>query len=417
MTQNFPNRKISGIKIRILLSLLIFVSISFVTINFINSPKQGDINDWIQWIQFTNDYGLKGGYLVSNDIYPPIASEFLYFSSIFSHDLTIGIKLSLFIFLIISSEIFYLWNKNLLLASSIMLVLGLNTILGYIDIYIVPTFILSFRALNKKNYILFSVLYTITCLIEWQPIILLPFILIYFFNFNSFSELKKYVLWRNLLKKIILPSICVFAVFSSIYHSEILKSLLRATEDNLLSKQALNLNWIFTYFLHLFFPHKFGPLINGYSSYFATQDIRVMLLTKLAFGIFYFIILYAFTKKTKTFKNLVLYSLTGYLTYFIFFTGVHENYLFPASVLSLILLSISWKYHLPAFSIILADNLNLFLFHWNDLAVLPFNRVTGVDITVVFAFIYFVSFVFILLTLLNLLPVKINNLIRKSITG
>jgi heme/copper-type cytochrome/quinol oxidase subunit 3 len=52
---------------------------------------------------------------------------------------------------------------------------------------------------------------------------------------------------------------------------------------------------------------------------------------------FYAVAVFAFMKREKTLTNLIRYSLAGYLAYFIFNTGVHENHLFLAAILSSIL--------------------------------------------------------------------------------
>jgi hypothetical protein len=99
-------------------------------------------------------------------------------------------------------------------------------------------------------------------------------------------------------------------------------------------------------------------------------------------------------KEEKTFKNLLLFSIIGHLSYFIFNTGVHENHLFIASALSLILFIIDRKYLPLTITIIIADNLNLFLFFGIDGKDFPFNRVIGVDITLIFAIIYLSTFLY-----------------------
>ena len=381
---------------KITLGLMIFLFVCILSVNFIKSPGSGDMDYWIKWTNNADKYGLVQGFYYNQDMYPPLASVILFATYkakfLLNVDPITGIKLSLFLFLIVASAIFYYWKKDFLFASLAMLSFSLNTILGYIDIYTFPTLILSFLALSKKKYVLFSVLFTLTCLIKMQPLIIAPFLIIYLLDFRNVNDLKHFD-WKGFFKNLVLPTLLILSLIVAIYGVEVVNAFFRAAENPRLSGNALNLNWIITYFLRVF--HYFGPLKEGYIKWIMIEDLRIILVPKILFFGFYLVTIFSFIKEEKTFKNLLLFSIIGHLSYFIFNTGVHENHLVISSILSLILFIIDRKYLPLTISIIIADNLNMFLFYGIDGKDFPFNRVIGVDITLIFAVIYLSAFLYL----------------------
>jgi hypothetical protein len=109
-----------------------------------------------------------------------------------------------------------------------------------------------------------------------------------------------------------------------------------------------------------------------------------MLPEKILFYLSYAAILIAFVLQKKTFRQLLVYSMLGYLSYFLFNTGVHENHLFPIACLAWILVLIDSGQLLRAINLSIAANINLFLFAG------AFGQgvrcvIAGVDITLLFA--------------------------------
>ena len=154
---------------------------------------------------------------------------------------------------------------------------------------------------------------------------------------------------------------------------EVVRELYRSTNNNFLSGNALNLSWVLTHFFHVLYPDSFGGLIDGISRRIVSSDRLIMLPSKVIFAAFYAVILVTFFRRQKTFSTLMLYSLLGYLAYFIFSTGVHENHLFLAGILAGILYWLD-KDHAPTFiTWSLAANINLYLFYGVDGLGPPFQ--------------------------------------------
>jgi hypothetical protein len=165
----------------------------------------------------------------------------------------------------------------------------------------------------------------------------------------------------------------------------IINSLQRAmTRHNFISGYALNFGWLHTWALHLWAPEKYGSLQNGEIDLIQSRDALLLLPEKVLFYLSYAAILIAFALQKKTFKQLIVYTMLGYLAYFLFNTGVHENHLFPIACLASILVFIDSGQLVRAINLSIAANINLFLFF--GVFGQRINRViAGVDMTLWFA--------------------------------
>jgi hypothetical protein len=178
---------------------------------------------------------------------------------------------------------------------------------------------------------------------------------------------------------VLLPLVVIFGA------GTIINSLRRATTmHNFISGYALNFGWLHTWALHLWAPEKYGSLQNGEIDLIQTRDALVLLPERILFYLSYTAILIAFVRPKKTFRQLIVYSMLGYLSYFLFNTGAHENHLFPIACLAWILVFIDSSQLLRAINLSIAANINLFLFAG------AFGQgvrcvIAGVDITLLFA--------------------------------
>ncbi|HXL23912.1 MAG TPA: hypothetical protein VN942_00030, partial [Chthoniobacterales bacterium] len=105
---------------------------------------------------------------------------------------------------------------------------------------------------------------------------------------------------------------------------------------------------------------------------------------KILFYLSYAVLFVSFLRQTKTFERLIVYSILGYMAYFVFNTSVHENHLFLVCCLAWILVFIDSGQLIRCINLSLAANANLFLFYG------AFGRrvnpvLAGIDITLVFA--------------------------------
>jgi hypothetical protein len=172
-----------------------------------------------------------------------------------------------------------------------------------------------------------------------------------------------------------LPALVIVALTGLAFGAvPILESLSRAFSHNFLSGNALNFNWIITHFLHVFYPRQFGPLINGQDRFIRTHDLEITFVPRLLFLLTYGVALVAFFRRDKTFEGLLRFALIGYLAYFIFNIGVHENHWFIAVLLAVSLFWVNGDHLFLMLNLILMSNVNLFLFYGVDGRGLGFSR-------------------------------------------
>src|SRR5262249_38730241 len=178
--------------------------------------------------------------------------------------------------------------------------------------------------------------------------------------------------------------------------SPVLRAFQAALSHKNLSGNALNLNWIVTYFLHTLRPNQFGGLQNGLATYILTESWKITLIPRLLFFSTYLLTLFVFVRREKDFKNLVLFSIIGVLCYYTFNIGVHENHLFLVAVLAVILLWLDASYRGTAVVLILMSNINLFLFYGTDGILLRYERLfLGIDTSLPLAFFNVLYFLFL----------------------
>jgi hypothetical protein len=257
--------------------------------------------------------------------------------------------------------------------------------LAYVDIYFAPALIFSLWMLEEPRWFWFSLSFVVAVLIKWQPMIIAPFCLLYILGVQDIREWRQ-VDYSTLFGKVVVPSAIVSApVVVAFGPVPILRSFRDALTQGLLSGNALNLNWMVTYFLHVWDPNQFGGLRNGLADFIETHSLHIVLFPRLLFWITYLLVLSVFLRCPKTFTNLVIFSVLGYLCYYIFNTSVHENHLFVVAILAVVLYWREESWRANAVILLLMANSNLLLFYGVD-GELHFPRLfAGIDIAVALA--------------------------------
>jgi hypothetical protein len=176
----------------------------------------------------------------------------------------------------------------------------------------------------------------------------------------------------------------------------VLKAFDSALSNPFLSGNALNLNWIVTHFLHVWDPNQFGGLQNGLADCIPTSSLGIVLIPRLLFWTTYLLLLALFFRCEKTFTNLLIFCMLGYLCYFTFNKGVHENHLFLVAILAVVLYWREESWRTNAVILLLMANTNLFLFYGVD-GDLHFPRrfPGGVDIALPLAILNVLFFIYL----------------------
>jgi len=369
------------------ISLLLLANL--VAVSFFFSPGTGDVSIWGNWIREISSYGLIGGFAHSGTDYPPLAFILLAGVSrcaqVFGVTEFLVLKCSILLFLFVTSACFYWFTRNLILTAGLELALILNSVgLAYLDIYFAPFLIAGLFCLQRGNLNLGLVLFAISCFTKWQPLLIAPFVCLYLLAATKARVSEDHRIKAQIIPFAFAASIVALPLLI-IFGWKVFDSLQRAmTRHAFLSGYALNFSWLQTWALHLLQPDKYGPLQNGAIDIFLTREPIVVWPDKILFYVSYGAILSAFARQPKTFARLIVYSMLGYMAYFTFNTGVHENHLFLVCCLAWMLAFIEPKQLLRCINLTIAANANLFLFY--GVFGQRLNPVlAGIDVTLLFA--------------------------------
>jgi hypothetical protein len=370
------------------IGLLLLVNL--IALSLLYSPGTGDVAIWRTWIDQMSAFGLVGGFVHSGTDYPPLSLIILetvsQCSDAFGITVFLALKWSLFIFLITTAASFYWFSRDLVLTAALELSLILNSVaLGYLDIYFAPFLIAAFFCLQRGHLKLGVLMLAVSCSIKWQPLLIAPFVCIYVIAAAGEGLSGRDKAFKRALPFIIAALVVALPIVMMFGAGAIINSLQRATtRHNFISGYALNFGWLHTWALHLLSPEKYGSLQNGEIDLIQTRDAMVLLPEKILFYLSYATILIAFALQKKTFKQLIVYSMLGYLSYFLFNTGVHENHLFPIACLAWILVFIDSGQLVRAINFSIAANINLFVFFGVFGQRVP-CVIAGLDLTLLFA--------------------------------
>ncbi len=326
-----------------------------------------DMAAWVRSASVNLEYGPTRAYKVYNMYYPPLSSLIIWSTaklSDFHYDQSwledyqkpevigreyLPIKYSILFFLLISVLLLKTSVTNKLLILLNPALIWITLVLGYIDIYVVPSLILAYYFYQQKRYFLSGINLAITFLIKLIPIFLVPAFLLSFVEI-SFNPLRLKFKFRHgivFALGCLLTVAIVFLVYDLRDFVNII--IMSAGHGKYLSINAMNFHWLIR---QIFIPENLTPSwISNLSK------IMFILVSGLS-------LLNMMITKDKVI-GVMKTSLTILFSYAMLFTGAHENHLFPAFMLSLIMYhayptkqSRFWYYGISTILF-----LNLFLFY------------------------------------------------------
>jgi hypothetical protein len=303
------------------------------------------------------------------------------------------LKMSLFAGLFGTAALFYGWTRKQGLAVGLYLALLVSVACGYLDVYWTLTFIPALWALDRGRYGLFAVLYTLSVMTKPQPILAAPFLALYVLNVSDWRAIMRPD-WRRVAPAVA-GSLGVLAIFAAFLGRVAFIPLVNAMDTfgrrayvNMTpSGNAMNVNWIFTHWLHVAHPAQFGPLDKGTANFIPSIGIAWQLPFKLVFAGLFLFILYRFFRQEKTLRTLLLYGALGALTCFLFNTGMHENHLYVVPLLTVGLAALDGRYLAFHTVWVLGAVMNLVVFYGFG-AGLGFSRFVGIDLVLVFSVVF-----------------------------
>lgn len=277
-----------------------------------------------------------------------------------------------------------------------------------INIYLIPTMVFSVYFLFKKKYLLSGLFFGITFSIKIQPMIILPLMIVTVFDIRK----HKNIIRHSILFLTGFITTCIF--FWSLviiqpggwnYFQTTVKFISNDSGKQLLSGQALNLNWVVTYLLHIFSSNIFGSLEYwGWVNWQVPGSLAPKIFQGFLFYLATFIIVirYWFLKK-KTILNFLSASVMIFFSHHILNTSAHEKHLFYTIITMLLLYLIKPsninRKLLTLFDIMMVINL---VFFYGIAGPKDFGRLFyHFDLTVPFALFYVVIYFIIFINYLR----------------
>lgn len=389
-------------------SSIVVLNVLFVAmaVFFLRSPGTSDVDLMLKWTTILQEQGLVDGY-AGLGFYPPLASVFLVLVAKLAAWLQwsplLGFKIGVFVLWALTLGIAGLFRSKTLL----ILVNGVTALsalpLGYLDILFGAPLLLSFYFLRRARpggtglaVPIASALFTLSVFCKWQPLMLAPFFFAYA-SMLSFERGTARVWAKRLLMHVVLPATFVMIPIFAVFGRSVIDAFVLGTEQAAISGYALNLGWIGTYLLHLWFPARFGAVAaEGFFEIIWWSPHLIRWLTILIFSTTYGATLLAYVLSPRQLVDCFVYGAVGFLAYVTLAPAVHENHLF-AGVLTLATAAAlypSRRLLWTAALWILLANLNLVTFYGLDgqgLGALSFESV-GVPTTVLLSAVEVVAF-------------------------
>lgn len=339
---------------------------------------------WLPWARLTATHDIVTAYRLAASDYPPLSQLMLAISAEFGRfvGLTplLSLKSALLLGLLGTCAISWRWTKRLDYAVLLGMVLVVPTMgLSYIDIFFAPALLLCLWAFSERSHVLGMTMLTLAIFIKWQPLLFAPFVFIY--------------LWRNLPRKQALTLIlgiplAALAFFSLIYGGAMWAAWKAASSHTVFSGNATNLPWVFTFLFRAFKPELVGPVVDGRIDNFSSGRLFLTAPFKLLFAGFYgWFLLRACAIKgeqSTAFANYLRLATLGFIAYYLFNTGVHENHLFAPTLAAVALFYLTKERAILLFCALIL-NLNCILFYGFGGQEPAWRLLANVDLTVIVA--------------------------------
>ncbi|HEX6245342.1 MAG TPA: hypothetical protein VFZ61_30680 [Polyangiales bacterium] len=352
-----------------------------VSLAFLYSPGTFDVATWLdrRWLPSAEEFGLIEGYTQAHDNYPPLSFLMIGLVGPAAHSLGLTpfvvFKLVLFAFLTCTTLLTWFVTRRPLVALAMHLPLTVSAMLhGYTDVLYAPQLVLTCWLLQKQRLAAASAVFTLGALMKYQPLILAPVLVL-----HALAPSLSPISWRDLRRRasaLLLPA-CTLCLTARLIFGEWTTDSLRAAlrGHTWLSANALNAGWLVASALA-----PADPL---------SVQVKDGLLWKLpgllcAGGLA--LSLVGYWRSRRDLPSALAFAGLGYLSYFMFNLGVHENHLCPAVILcTLAAAADPGRFAALAYWPVAAV-LNHLLFYGFTGEGFPFRRdLAGLDLTVPFA--------------------------------
>jgi len=359
-------------------SLIALASLLLLALLLAALPGTTDVNVWKMWVDALNRLGFVQGFTEGEGhiLQPPLGMLLL----MLAHNVAPWLRLpdhiwpaagltsfdlSLWLALVASMMAVFHMTRNAWLAVVIVAAFLLNGVVyGYFDIYCVPFWLLGMHAITEDKVGRAAFLMLVAVLIKWQFLVFVPFVGLYFLRGLFQSPMEFRTIARRAMPY--LPAVLLLAATLLLLGRGSMLSLARGAAHDTLSGYAMNLGWILTWAMHVVWPDSYGPLQDGYIEVIRTRDTRVLGLLKVLFYSSFALALWRQWRAPSTPENLWRFMLAGYLAYFLFNKGAHENHLVPTMLVAGYMAWREAKWIPVAIVFVAFTNLNMFFFYGLD---------------------------------------------------
>jgi hypothetical protein len=306
------------------------------------SPGTGDVPLFIEKMNIAANQGIYTAFASQPAReYPPLASALLLLGKYISNSLHVedfvGFKILIFLFYILSALILGFISQSTLVFLAFLMTMFLSSIIfGYLDILCAPFIYLGLYLISQEKLSFGLFFFTVSCLIKWQLLIFYPFVLLYAFSPIGFVQCFKLIchlrFWITLSPSIVLVLAC------QIYFGEaFLGSLLAGAAHGkiFLAPNGLNVPYLFGMIYR-----ELTDLGNGLPSIRSSAIMIgghpwIFLFFRSLFILSFIIAFLSALSIGSDRKRTLLIGVGAFWGYVALSTGVHENHIVMATLVSL----------------------------------------------------------------------------------
>jgi hypothetical protein len=372
----------------------------------IRAPGTGDVGMFLIWGALGQEHGLVEGYRVMVERWsdtilggmrsagggesPPLGFVWLYAvceaADLIGVSHFLALKSALFVFSLASTGMIWLFSRSIALAAGFQGATILSAAgLGYTDVVFAPFLIGALWAIRDDRPVLGFILFLLSILLKWQPLIIAPFLVLYMLKISDLRSMGR-ALVKPLTWKLGIILLVVVLCISAVFGDLPLRAFLLAFHHPYLSGNALNMPWVATFLLHLVGSPQ--SAFTDTVDYVMLPPIRLLPFRLIFFVLFVFILL-RFVRTERNFANFLLFSVLGTVTYGVWNSAVHENHWFIALVPAFVLAGEADTHTNRWIAILIAVmlNVNLFVFYGvtGDALIV---RTVSIDLSVILALLY-----------------------------
>lgn len=289
------------------------------------APGGQEMSTWQRWMSLALEIDPVYAFHADPNAYPPGAVSLLFIAgtALPGNDPQQVIKLLLLMASVLISVAAGFWLRSWPVAWTTLAVTGfVGAGLGLLDVLYLLPLTLAFWALSRERFAVFSFFFATAVMIKWQPAILAPVLLVYLIKQGR--SRPHHAARMRMAAATLLPALAVIGVTVAVFGWPYMRgSLMGATQQDMLSGNALNLNWLLS-------AVALGP-DEGWGTvhymYVAEAPTWMPWMSKTLFILAYVGLIWLCAKVPLSFDGLMVAALAAVVLYGMLAVGAHENHM------------------------------------------------------------------------------------------